>query len=266
MLHNSNSHFLFASRVTHTPPLPQIFIKAFPRTADGRQGLLENTGLVEMGDCLTAINGNPLPVATPLHEVMANIRAAKSPLTLRFARYPAAGRIGTPLPPSSSLEDQEKFAPRHGESKSADRGGAYLGDGNGHLDASSGGGGGEGAKGDIMAEDPELDAVMNSPLLLGLGERVAGIQKNNTLLLQTVERIATAAVTKRAGVEAVASAAVDLTATAGTLPRTLKALAAARVNATALCETMARLDESLAARERAVASRRKANDKDRAGK
>ncbi|CAM9894119.1 unnamed protein product [Sphacelaria rigidula] len=211
---------------------------------------------------------------------MASIRAAASPLTLRFARYPAASptkSIRLPTP-GSSLEGDDKFA-NHGTvsaevNGSRDGSGPELGGSDPSAQQLGTAGGGDGAEltrkdsgvsSMTVAEDPELDAVMNSPLLLGLGDRVAGIQKNNAVLLNVADRIAVAAASKRAGVEGVASAAADLTAAAeGAVPAALKALAAAREDATALCETMARLDESLSARERAMADRRqRMNDTNR---
>lgn len=45
--------------------------------------------------------------------------------------------------------------------------------------------------------DSDLDAVLNSALVLGLGERVADIQKRNSRLLQEVDRIGRAAADKR---------------------------------------------------------------------
>lgn len=220
----------------------QVFIKAFPRSADGRSGLLESTGLVEVGDCLTAINGDAFGGAT-LHEVMAIIRAAPSPLTLRLARYPPVSPQ-LPQTPSSpgSLGSGSSLA---GSTRSV-----------GVVDITSPHGlaGGDAAEG---AEDAELDAVLKSPLLLALGERVAGIQQRNVRLLQAADRIGHAAAAKRAGVEGVASSSAALAMEASTLPDALRTLASAREEASALCETMARLEESLSARERAAVTRRR---------
>lgn len=47
------------------------------------------------------------------------------------------------------------------------------------------------------AADPDLDGVLNSALVLGLGERVADIQKRNARLVQEVDRIGRAASDKR---------------------------------------------------------------------
>lgn len=236
--------------LTHPPsPIPnlQIFIKAFPRGANGRRGLLESSGLVEIDDCLTAINGAPLGNAS-LHEVMARIRSAKSPLSLRFARYP-------PLPPELSTINSPSTSLGSGTSR------AGSGSSAGFASSSPGARGFDTAAGDgESAEGAELDDVLNSALLLGLGERVADIQKRNARLVQAVDRIGLAAADKRQGVERVASAASSLTATAGTLPRALRALSAARQDASALCEAMARLDDLLASRERAQVARRRSNE------
>ncbi|CAM9980961.1 unnamed protein product [Ectocarpus sp. 6 AP-2014] len=279
------------------PRKNKIFIKAFPRGPNGRRGILESTGLVELDDCLTAINGVPVDKTSALHEVMARIRAAESPLSLRFARYPPP-----PLQrcsPSSSLSSASLFSPspsapppvggglggppsypstdslssggggggggsvgRHiGSGKST---GGSSGGGSGGLDsaarAGGGGGGGAGSEERRDAADPDLDAVLNSALVLGLGERVADIQKRNSRLLQEVDRIGRAAADKRQGVERVASAAASLTAAGSNLlpRRALRLLSAARQDAVALCEAMARLDELLAARERAQLARRRA--------
>lgn len=43
---------------------------------------------------------------------------------------------------------------------------------------------GAGGEGGCIVEDSDLDAVLNSALVLGLGERVAGIQQRNARLLQ----------------------------------------------------------------------------------
>ncbi|CBN77865.1 hypothetical protein Esi_0074_0099 [Ectocarpus siliculosus] len=280
------------------PRKNKIFIKAFPRGPNGRRGILESTGLVELDDCLTAINGVSVDKSSALHEVMASIRAAESPLSLRFARYPPP-----PLQrcsPSSSLSSPSLFSPspsapppvggglggppsypstdslsnggggggggsigRHiGAGKST---GGSSGGGSGGLDSAAragggGGGGGAGSEERRDAADPDLDAVLNSALVLGLGERVADIQKRNSRLLQEVDRIGRAAADKRQGVERVASAAASLTAAGSDLlpRRALRLLSAARQDAVALCEAMARLDELLAARERAQLARRRA--------
>lgn len=221
----------------------QVFIKAFARSSNGSRGLLESTGLVETGDCLTAINGDVVGRAN-LHEIMDSIRSAKSPLTLRFARYPPPPQNPSLSPTSPGSHESAGSHP--GSSRSA-----------GHGDMSSSG---DASSTDGGAEDAELDAVMNSALVLGLGERVAGIQQRNARVLQTVERIGRAAAAKRAGVEGVASASAALLAEAATLPSALRILSSARAEASAICETMARLDESLAARERAIASRRRMNE------
>ncbi|CAB1115469.1 unnamed protein product [Ectocarpus sp. CCAP 1310/34] len=223
------------------PRKNKIFIKAFPRGPNGRRGILESTGLVELDDCLTAINGVPIDKSSALHEVMASIRAADSPLSLRGGGGGSIGRlIG-----------------------SGENTGGSSGGGSGGLDASAragGGGGGAGSKERRDAADPDLDAVLNSALVLGLDERVADIQKRNSRLLQEVDRIGRAAADKRQGVERVASAAASLTAAGSDLlpRRALRLLSAARQDAVALCEAMARLDELLAARERAQLARRRA--------
>lgn len=225
----------------------QIFIKAFPRGSDGRRGLLESTGLVEVDDCLTAINGVPVGKAA-LHEVMASIRSARSPLSLRFARYP-------PPPPPALSVPSSPGSLGVGDSRTGTSTSTGLSSGSPRVrgfDAAA-------CEGE-STEDAELDDVLNSALLLGLGERVAGVQKRNARLLQAVDRIGHAAAAKRQGVEGVASAAASLTATAGTLPGALQTLSAARQDASALCEAMARLDELLAARERAQAARRRSNE------
>ncbi|CAM9457677.1 unnamed protein product [Ectocarpus fasciculatus] len=274
------------------PRKNKIFIKAFPRGPEGRRGILESTGLVELDDCLTAVNGVPVDKSSALHEVMASIRAAESPLSLRFARYPPP-----PLQrcsPSSSLSSASLFSPSPsaplsvggglggapsypstdslssggggggssigrltGSGKNA--GGSSSGGGSGGLDATARAGG-AGVEERRDAADPDLDGVLNSALVLGLGERVADIQKRNSRLLQEVDRIGRAAADKRQGVERVASAAASLTAAGSDLlPRhALRLLSAARQDAVALCEAMARLDELLAARERAQLARRRA--------
>lgn len=184
----------------------KIFIKAFPRGSDGRRGILESTGLVEVNDCLTAINGVPLDKSSGLREAMASIRAAKSPLSLRFARYPPP-----PLrPPSSSSSSllsssavpalASAVAGAVGKSSSSDGAGSLAGGGGGDSGTYAGGararaGTGDAEKRDLA--DPELDDVLNSALVLGLGERVADIQKRNAQLLQEVDRIGRAAADKR---------------------------------------------------------------------
>lgn len=66
------------------------------------------------------------------------------------------------------------------------------------LGSGSGGGRvGNGSSDLVRAEDPELDGVLNSALVLGLGERVADVQKRNARLLQEVDRIGRAAADKR---------------------------------------------------------------------
>ncbi|CAN0441835.1 unnamed protein product, partial [Ectocarpus sp. 8 AP-2014] len=255
----------------------------------------------------TAINGVPVDKSSALHEVMASIRAAESPLSLRFARYPPP-----PLQrssPSSSLSSASLFSPspsapppagggiggapsypstdslssggggggggsisRHiGSGKST---GGSSGGGSGGLDSAAragggggGGGGGAGSEERRDAADHDLDAVLNSALVLGLGERVADIQKRNSRLLQEVDRIGRAAADKRQGVERVASAAASLTAAGSDLlpRRALRLLSAARQDAVALCEAMARLDELLAARERAQLARRRALEEEEEG-
>ncbi|CAN0388663.1 unnamed protein product [Pylaiella littoralis] len=284
------------------PRKDKIFIKAFPRGSDGRRGILESTGLVEVDDCLTAINGVPLDKSSGLHEVMACIRAAKSPLSLRFARYPPP-----PLLHSSSSSSSSSFFSGSSASATGSASVAAAVGGIGtatpsppaadSLSSSSGGGRGGNGSGDSVrsgqstgnsssrgygslattaararartgdAEDPELDAVLNSALVLGLGERVAEIQKRNGRLLQEVDRIGRAAASKRQGVEKVASAAASLTAAGDSLPKqALRLLSAARHDAVALCEAMARLDELLAVRERAqMARRRNLEQEDRRG-
>ncbi|CAN0164390.1 unnamed protein product [Ectocarpus sp. 12 AP-2014] len=290
------------------PRKNKIFIKAFPRGPNGRRGILESTGLVELDDCLTAINGVPVDKSSALHEVMASIRAADSPLSLRFARYPPP-----PLQrcsPSSSLSSASLFppspsappsvggglrgAPSYPSTDSLSSGGGgggggggsigrhigsgestggSSGGGSGGLDAEAraggggGGGGGAGSEERRDAADPDLDAVLNSALVLGLGERVADIQKRNSRLLQAVDRIGRAAADKRQGVERVASAAASLTAAGSDLlpRRALRLLSAARQDAVALCEAMARLDELLAARERAQLARRRALEEEQEG-
>ncbi|CAM9295315.1 unnamed protein product [Laminaria digitata] len=230
------------------PRKDKIFIRAFPRGSNGRRGLLESTGLVEIDDCLTAINGVSLGKSN-LHEVMATIRSAKSPLSLRFARYPTLPlpQLSAALP--SSPTSQDSGASRAGSGKS-------VGFSSGSPSARSC----DAASGDSEKNgDAELDDVLNSALVLGLGERVAGIQKRNVQLLRAVDRISLAATDKRQGVERVASSAASLTATAGALPHALRALTAARQDATAVCEAMARLDDLLAARERAQVARRRSN-------
>lgn len=241
---------------------PQIFIKAFPRGSDGRSGLLEATGLVEIDDCLTAINGVPLAKSASLREIMASIRSAKSPLALRFARYPLVP--SSPPPPilspqlsATSLPGQlPTEVPRTGSATSF----STRPDSTGHgtrrrhttaeISAAADGG-------NEIGEDKDLDDVLNSALVLGLGERVAGVQKRNAQLLLSVDRVQKEAATKRQGVEQVASAAASLSAAGGSLSGALRTLATARQDASALCEAMARLDELLAARERAQATRRR---------
>lgn len=179
-----------------------------------------------------------------LHEAMANIRAAKSPLSLRFSRYtPSSPMLSASPSPGGSLNS----------SSGASRSGS-VGTQNAGFDMTPQAAGDRETNGE---EDPALDDVLNSALVLGLGERVSGIQKRNLRLLQAVDRIGQAAAAKREGVEGVASAAAGLTAAATVLPRALRALSAARQDASALCEAMARLDELLAARERARAARRR---------
>lgn len=227
--------------------MDQIFIKAFPRGSNGRRGLLESTGLVEIDDCLTAINGVPLGKSN-LHEVMATIRSAKSPLALRFARYPSLALPQLAAFPSSPTS-LDSGASRAGSGRSV-----------GHSSGSPSARSCDAASGDSdKSGDVELDGVLNSALVLGLGERVADIQKRNVQLLRAVDRISQAATDKRQGVERVASSAASLMATVGALPHALRALTAARQDATALCEAMARLDELLAARERAQVARRRTN-------
>eukprot|EP00904_Undaria_pinnatifida_P002519 jgi/Undpi1/12268/HiC_scaffold_5.g01944.m1 len=229
------------------PRKDKIFIRAFPRGSNGRRGLLESTGLVEIDDCLTAINGVPLGKSN-LHEVMATIRSAKSPLSLRFARYPTL-----PLPQLSTFPSTPNSL-GSGASRAGSGTSAGFGSGSpsaGSCDAASGDG--------DKCSDVELDGVLNSALVLGLGERVSDIQRRNVHLLRAVDRISQAATDKRQGVEKVASSAASLTATAGALPHALRALTAARQDATALCEAMARLDDLLAARERAQVARRRTN-------
>lgn len=193
----------------------KIFIKAFPRGFDGRTGILESTGLVEVNDCLTAINGVPLDKSSGLREVMASIRAAESPLSLRFARYPPP-----PLrsPSSSSSSSSSLFSssagPALASAAAAGGGGAgntsFPAGGADSLDGGGGSGGSAHAAGarsragtgdaemrETAAADPELDDVLNSALVLGLGERVAAIQRRNAQLLQEVDRIGRAAADKR---------------------------------------------------------------------
>ncbi|CAN0068433.1 unnamed protein product [Ectocarpus sp. 4 AP-2014] len=275
------------------PRKNKIFIKAFPRGPNGRRGILESTGLVELDDCLTAINGVPVDKSSALHEVMASIRAAESPLSLRFARYPppplqrcspssssaslfsappsvGRGLRGAPSYPSTDSLSSGGGGGGGGGSSidrlvgSGESTGGSSGGGSGGLDAAAtragGGGGGAGSEERRDAADPDLDAVLNSALVLGLDERVADIQKRNSRLLQEVDRIGRAAADKRQGVERVASAAASLTAAGSDLlpRRALRLLSAARQDAAALCEAMARLDELLAARERAQLARRRA--------
>lgn len=172
----------------------QIFIKAFPRGSDGRRGILESTGLVEVNDCLTAINGVPLDKSDSLHEVMASIRAAKSPLSLRFARYPPP-RLRSPSSSSSSLFSASAVPALASPAGTDSLGGNGSG-GSAHVSgARARAGTGDTEKRE--AADPELDDVLNSALVLGLGERVADIQKRNAQLLQEVDRIGRAAADKR---------------------------------------------------------------------
>lgn len=215
-------------------------------------GLLESTGLVEIGDCLTSINGVPLGKAT-LQEVMASIRSAKSPLSLRFARYPGPPppQLSMPTSPASTIGSSSKSRGESGFDSSSPNDARQV-------EATAAGAMGTGEH--ERREDAELDDVLNSALLVGLGERVADIQKRNAKLLQAVGRVGHAASVKRDGVERVASAAAALTAGAATLPRTLETLTAARQNASAVCEAMARLNELLAARERAQEARRRTNE------
>ena len=176
----------------------QIFIKAFPRGSDGRRGILESTGLVEVNDCLTAINGVPLDKSSGLREVMARIRAAKSPLSLQFARYPPP-RLRSPSSPSSSSLFSASAVPALASPAGTDSlGGSGSSGGSGGAFAA----GGRARAGTADAErretaDPELDDVLNSALVLGLGERVADIQRRNAQLLQEVDRIGRAAADKR---------------------------------------------------------------------
>ncbi|CAM9952252.1 unnamed protein product, partial [Hapterophycus canaliculatus] len=269
------------------PRYRQIFIKAFPRGSDGRRGILESTGLVELNDCLTAINGVALPKPSGLREVMASIRAAESPLSLRFARYPPA-----PLLRKSSSTSPSVFSSSYPSSLASAAGAGILGPpspGTGSLSSGSGGGGGglgspdatlggtarsagaarvDGERRELAAAaDPDLDGVLNSALVLGLGERVADIQKRNTRLVQEMDRIGRAASGKRQGVERVASAAASLTAAGESLlPQALRLLSTARQDAVALCEAMARLDELLAARERAQLARRRSFEEEVGGR
>ena len=173
---------------------------------------MESTGLVEVNDCLTAINGVPLDKSSGLHEVMASIRAAKSPLSLRFARYPPP-RLRSPSSSSSPLFSASAVpalasAVAGAVGKASSPTGADSvggGDGGGGSSNSSGAAYTAGARaragtGDTERRetaDPELDEVLNSALVLGLGERVAGIQKRNAQLLQEVDRIGRAAADKR---------------------------------------------------------------------
>ena len=171
---------------------------------------MESTGLVEVNDCLTAINGVPLDKSSGLHEVMASIRAAKSPLSLRFARYPPP-RLRSPSssssPPfSASAVPALASAVAGAVGKASSPTGAdSVGGGGGGSSNSSGAAYTAGARaragtGDTERRetaDPELDEVLNSALVLGLGERVAGIQKRNAQLLQEVDRIGRAAADKR---------------------------------------------------------------------
>lgn len=182
---------------------------------------------------------------------MATIRAAKSPLSLRFARYlpPPPPQLSVPCSPVSLSSIPSRAG--SGNSVGFDSSSSPVAR---NVETPGGVDGGE------SREDVELDDVLNSALVLGLGERVAGIQKGNAKLLRAIDRVGQAAAAKREGVETVASAAAALTATAGTLPRALQVLAAARQDASALCEAMARLDELLAARERAQAARRRTNE------
>eukprot|EP00903_Cladosiphon_okamuranus_P016414 g15135.t1 len=239
----------------------KIFIKAFPRGPDGRRGILESTGLVELNDCLTAINGVPLDKSNGLHEVMASIRAAKSPLSLRFARYPPP-RVPSPSSSSSSLFSASAVPTLASPAGTDSLGGSGRGSSGGGGSANAAGARARGGTEDAEkrdAADPELDDVLNSALVLGLGVRVAGIQKRNAQLLQEVDRIGRAAAEKRQGVERVASAVASLNA-AGTklLPQqALQLLAGARQDALAICGAMARLDDLLAARERAQMARRR---------
>eukprot|EP00752_Nemacystus_decipiens_P008550 g7637.t1 len=249
------------------PRKDKIFIKAFPRGSDGRRGILESTGLVEINDCLTAINGVPLDKSSGLHEVMASIRAAKSPLSLRFARYPP------PRPRFASSSSSSLFSASAVPALSSAVAGAAADKASSPTGTDSLGGGGGGGTYSVGARaragtgdaekretaDPELDDVLNSALVLGLGERVADIQKRNAQLVQQVDRIGRAAADKRQGVERVAASVASLTA-AGTklLPQqALQLLSVARQDAVALCGAMARLDDLLAARERAQMARRR---------
>ncbi|CAM9897627.1 unnamed protein product, partial [Scytosiphon promiscuus] len=270
------------------PREDKIFIKAFPKGSDGRRGILESTGLVELNDCLTAINGVPLPKPSGLREVMARIRAAESPLSLRFARYPPP-----PLLRNSSSSSLSTFGPAgtaaagfHGAVPSSPGAGSLSSGSGGGGSGSGGGGGGLGSPDAVvggkarsagagrfdgerreLAADPDLEGVLNSALVLGLGERVADVQKRNARLVQEVDRMGRAASDKRQGVERVASAAASLTAAGGDLlPQALRLLSTARQDAVALCEAMARLDELLAARERAQLARRRSFEEENGGR
>lgn len=192
-----------------------------------------------MDDCLTAINGVPVDKSSGLHEVMACIRAAKSPLSLRFARYPpapllhssssslssffsgssasatgstaaavAAGGVATAVPSPPAPDSKGNVS---SGSRASSGNGDFVRSGQSAGSSSRGSGFGNlpttaaaaaaaartraGTGGD--AEDPELDGVLNSALVLGLGERVADIQKRNARLLQEVDRIGRAAADKR---------------------------------------------------------------------
>lgn len=166
-----------------------------------------------MGDCLTAINGVPLDKSSGLREVMAAIRAAESPLSLRFARYAPRHVSRSSSSPSSSPSLTSSSVPAWASAAagvvgrvlsptaaSARGGGGGV---SGGLDSSAAGA--RAREGGVAAGvekreapvDPELDDVLNSALVLGLGERVAGIQKRNARLLQEVGRIGRAAADKR---------------------------------------------------------------------
>lgn len=172
---------------------------------------MESTGLVEVNDCLTAINGVPLEKPSGLHEVMASIRAAKSPLSLRFARYPPP-----PLHSPSSFSSSSSFCASAVPAVAFAMAGVVgkVPSSAGTASLGGGGGGGGGSSGSTYITDarsragtgdtekremadPELDDVLNSALVLGLGEQVAGIQKRNAQLLQEVDRIGRAAADKR---------------------------------------------------------------------
>ncbi|CAM9903469.1 unnamed protein product, partial [Discosporangium mesarthrocarpum] len=198
--------------LARNPREDKIFVKAFPKKEHGNPGLLESTGLVEIGDSLTAINGISID-QSDLSSTMDTLRSSPSPMTLRFLR---------PGPPTRA-----NAASTIGDS----RGGGYV-------------------AGSVVAAD--LDAVINSRIVLSLGERIARIQHNNTRLLANATRMSAAMAAKRIEVgKTVGALSSLLDGAAFQLRGAQRVLKEARRDAEHLCAILVKVDRMLTIREQA---------------